>query len=107
MIYALVSGQSIILGYGRRRNMGRDKECLSSQLDAFLEGLLGRLDPPSVEVLRRSEVEIATHWAVDRHIGKGDIAPDFSLPDQNGTLVTLSEQLTKGPVVLSFYRGGW
>jgi peroxiredoxin len=87
--------------------MGRDKECLCSQLDAFLEALLERLDPPSAEVMRRSEAEIAAHWAAERHIGKGDIAPDFSLPDQNGTRVTLSEELAKGPVVLSFYRGGW
>jgi peroxiredoxin len=87
--------------------MGRDTECLSSQLDAFLDGLLGRLDPPSAEVLRRSEAETAAHWAAERHVGKGDLAPDFSLPDQNGTLVTLSEELAKGPVVLSFYRGGW
>jgi peroxiredoxin len=87
--------------------MGRDTECLSSQLDAFLNGLLGRLDPPSAEVLRRSEAEAAAHWAAGRHIGKSDLAPDFSLPDQNGTQVTLSEELGKGPVVLSFYRGGW
>jgi peroxiredoxin len=87
--------------------MGRDTECLSSQLDAFLNGLLGRLDPPSAEVLRRSEAEAAAQWAAGRHVGKGDLAPDFSLPDQNGTQVTLSEELAKGPVVLSFYRGGW
>jgi peroxiredoxin len=87
--------------------MGRDTECLSSQLDAFLDGLLGRLDSPSAEVLRRSEAETAAHWASAAHIGKGDLAPDFSLPDQNGTQITLSEELAKGPVVLSFYRGGW
>ena len=87
--------------------MGLGTECLSSQLDAFLDGLLGRLDPASAEVLRRSEAETAAHWASTAHIGKGDLAPDFSLLDQNGTQVTLSEQLAKGPVVLSFYRGGW
>jgi thioredoxin-dependent peroxiredoxin len=33
----------------------------------------------------------------------GDVAPDFALPDQSGTVVRLSELLTKGPVVLFFY----
>ena len=33
----------------------------------------------------------------------GDIAPDFSLPDQNGTERKLSELLENGPVVLFFY----
>ncbi|MEI8126641.1 MAG: peroxiredoxin [Actinomycetota bacterium] len=33
----------------------------------------------------------------------GDLAPNFSLPDQNGHTRTLSELLTAGPVVLFFY----
>jgi peroxiredoxin Q/BCP len=34
---------------------------------------------------------------------KGDVVPDFTLPDQTGTPRTLSEFLAKGPVVLFFY----
>lgn len=33
----------------------------------------------------------------------GDLAPDFSLPDQDGTERKLSELLENGPVVLFFY----
>jgi len=33
----------------------------------------------------------------------GDKAPDFTLPNQDRTSVTLSEELTKGPVVLAFF----
>lgn len=33
----------------------------------------------------------------------GDRAPDFSLPDQDGALVSLAERLGDGPVVLFFY----
>lgn len=33
----------------------------------------------------------------------GDLAPDFTLPDQDGTDVSLSALLAKGPVVLFFY----
>ncbi|HEX8865224.1 MAG TPA: peroxiredoxin, partial [Lentzea sp.] len=33
----------------------------------------------------------------------GDLAPDFSLPDQDGTERKLSDLLTNGPVVLFFY----
>ena len=37
----------------------------------------------------------------------GDTAPDFVLPDANGRLHS-SEQLRRdGPLVLSFFRGGW
>ena len=33
----------------------------------------------------------------------GDLAPDFSLPADDGTTVTLSEVLEQGPVILFFY----
>lgn len=33
----------------------------------------------------------------------GDIAPDFTLPDQTGTARTLSELVAGGPLVLFFY----
>jgi thioredoxin-dependent peroxiredoxin len=36
-------------------------------------------------------------------VSVGDRAPQFSLPDQDGNTVTLSELLTSGPVVLFFY----
>ena len=34
---------------------------------------------------------------------RGDVVPDFELPDQTGTNRTLSGFLAKGPVVLFFY----
>jgi hypothetical protein len=37
----------------------------------------------------------------------GDKAPDFSLQDGNGKQISLEALLTKGPAVLSFYRGQW
>ena len=37
----------------------------------------------------------------------GERAPDFTLPDATGRLVTLAEYRGKKPVVLVFYRGYW
>jgi peroxiredoxin len=37
----------------------------------------------------------------------GDLMPDFLLPNESGTLVSLSELLEKGPAVVSFNRGHW
>ncbi|MGA8297812.1 MAG: peroxiredoxin [Acidimicrobiales bacterium] len=36
-------------------------------------------------------------------LGEGDLAPEFSLPDETGTTKTLSAMLANGPVVLFFY----
>ena len=37
----------------------------------------------------------------------GQQVPEFELPDAEGKLVTLASRLEQGPVVLTFYRGGW
>jgi len=36
-----------------------------------------------------------------------DIAPDFLLPDAHGRLVSSEQLRSEGPLVVSFYRGGW
>jgi peroxiredoxin Q/BCP len=37
------------------------------------------------------------------NVRRGDVVPDFELPDQDGKPVRLSERLVDGPVVLFFY----
>jgi len=37
----------------------------------------------------------------------GDRAPDFVLPNAFGNLISLSDCLKSGPVILKFYRGEW
>ncbi|HEY2837106.1 MAG TPA: peroxiredoxin-like family protein [Rhizomicrobium sp.] len=37
----------------------------------------------------------------------GDTCPDFMLPSAEGALINSADLLSKGPVVLSFYRGKW
>jgi thiol-disulfide isomerase/thioredoxin len=37
----------------------------------------------------------------------GDVAPEFTLANATGKEVQLSDYLKKGPVVLTWYRGGW
>lgn len=40
-------------------------------------------------------------------VGVGTMAPDFTLEDQDGHKVTLSQARGQMPVVLVFYRGSW
>lgn len=37
----------------------------------------------------------------------GDQIPDFELDDAQGNRVRIRERLAQGPLVISFYRGGW
>ncbi len=40
-------------------------------------------------------------------VGTGTEAPDFTLKDQHGRQIKLSESRGRNPVVLAFYRGYW
>jgi peroxiredoxin len=64
--------------------------------------------PPEIVALMQKNVDALRQTAiVERAVRTGDSAPDFDLPDALGRRVRLSERLSRGPVVLTFYRGGW
>ena len=45
--------------------------------------------------------------AREKPVTLGDVAPDFTLTDQNGQKRSLSAERGKRPVILIFYRGHW
>ncbi|MBI5419980.1 MAG: redoxin domain-containing protein [Deltaproteobacteria bacterium] len=56
-------------------------------------------------ILKRGNETVKAFGAAGLQIGER--APDFILPNQRGEMVRLSDRLSRGPVVLSFYRGVW
>jgi len=64
--------------------------------------------PPEVTALFvRCVEEVRAQGVAEQALGVGAVAPDFTLPDARGTKVRLAELRAEGPVVVSFYRGGW
>ena len=61
--------------------------------------------PEIVAILRRGAKTVQESGAAGLRIGER--VPDFALPNQRGETVRLSDRLSGGPVVLSFYRGVW
>jgi hypothetical protein len=61
--------------------------------------------PEIVAILKRGTKTVQESGAAGLRIGER--APDFALPNQQGEMVRLSDRLSRGPVVLSFYRGVW
>lgn len=51
--------------------------------------------------------EVTDSDLVSKARKNGDKAPDFKLKDHLGKEHSLSEFLAEGPVVLTWYRGGW
>jgi signal transduction histidine kinase len=80
---------------------------LQQQIDAFNAQARSQFPADMLQDLARPVAQLITSGAADKALAEGAQAPDFTLPDAFGRLVTLSRLLEQGPVVLSFYWGGW
>lgn len=80
---------------------------LEQELAAFRADF-ARTAPEGRAALYEAKIEeLRTSFAQDEAIGVGDKAPGFDLPGIDGHRVVLDDLLRQGPVVLTFYRGGW
>ena len=64
--------------------------------------------PPEVaKVMQKSRDDLAASGLTEEVPKAGDTAPEITLPNIYGDSVSSARILTKGPLVLHFYRGGW
>ena len=58
-------------------------------------------------MMDRATDELARSGIVDRSLKVGETIPAFALPNATGRMVRSTDLLAHGPLVVSFYRGGW
>lgn len=82
---------------------------LEEQISAFRQQMAGKALPnPTAAALRAQNLErLIQSKAAEKSVQSGEPAPDFSLPDVDGSTVNLRTLLQHGPVVVTFYRGDW
>jgi len=66
-----------------------------------------RLGPDFLAAVERSVEELREFGIVERISKVGEIAPDFQALNFQGDSINLTDLLNQGPVIISFYRGGW
>ena len=76
---------------------------LTSKLKAIMQARSARSRAIYLDAIARAtKAEIAEHA-----LKAGQPAPAFLLPNAEGCLVGSEELLAAGPLVVSFFRGGW
>lgn len=85
--------------------MARQKK-LSTKLSDYRERLSIR-NPDLSEIYQAIVDRLMVSGAGRSSPGKGDLLQQFQLPDDRGHLVSLSDLLAKGPLVVSMNRGHW
>ncbi|NBU27859.1 MAG: AhpC/TSA family protein [Caulobacteraceae bacterium] len=79
---------------------------LEARLRLIQDAVAG-LNPSFSEGVERMVARLATQGAGSGAPSPGDLMPSFLLPDETGRLVSLSQLLREGPVVVAFHRGHW
>src|ERR1700756_3642345 len=80
---------------------------LYQRLTEIKAGIAQYVRPENQAVNERATAELKASGIADRILPVGAKAPEFTLPDQNGGPVVLSDLLAPGRGGLCFYSGLW
>ena len=80
---------------------------LSDRLNQSVQDFMSSLPADEQATVMQSFEKLHASSVAADAVNVGDTAPHFSLPNTTGKTVNLYAALEQGPVVLSFYRGGW
>lgn len=83
------------------------EETLESQLKARQTEAAARMPEEVVATFEEGIRAVADSGILKTAKQVGDRAPDFTLENATGKKVSLHGLLEKGPVILTWYRGGW
>lgn len=94
-------------GESPRTAEARAQQTLQAQLDAKRAEFESKASPEQLAAYNKGIEEVAASSVMQTALRVGAKAPDFELPNATGQRVKLADLLKQGPVVLTWYRGGW
>jgi len=80
---------------------------LKQDIDNLKEQASKSILQETLNIMSADTERLKKSGIIDHSLKAGDNVPLFSLPNAKNELISSSYLLTKGPLVLSFYRGGW
>lgn len=80
---------------------------LQDKLDNLKREFETKAPTEILTIMHRATEDLKNSGIMDSAISVGDKAPEFTLKNVEGKEIHLSRLLSKGPLVLGFYRGRW
>ncbi|MCU7845148.1 MAG: AhpC/TSA family protein [Candidatus Thiodiazotropha sp. (ex Monitilora ramsayi)] len=80
---------------------------LSDAISAYNREKARLIPEETLGVMAQATSDLKASGIEDRAVKAGDRMPDFELPNQFGDRRRFSDYLSRSPVVLNIYRGGW
>ena len=86
---------------------GTRLELLQDQLDEITTNTRALVQAERLAISERAVADLFASGAEKRILPVGARAPEFTLPDFSGKMVSSSDLLSLGPLIISFFRGRW
>jgi hypothetical protein len=83
------------------------KMSLREDIENFMAQFLQQVPEDIQKVMQEEAERLAQSGIAEKSLKAGDKAPQFSLPNIFGKDISSQALLARGPLVVSFYRGGW
>jgi len=80
---------------------------LTQEINTLRQQIQAKIPEDTKAVMDKAMEDLVNSGVADQSLKVGDKAPNFSLPNAVGKTVELQDLLSRNPVVISFYRGGW
>jgi peroxiredoxin len=80
---------------------------LKEQLEEYRAGWYKRVPAERQAIMQRHVEQLRTGKISRTMLKVGDRAPAIALGNAKGETIDVGEMLKKGPVIVTFYRGGW
>jgi peroxiredoxin len=96
-----------ILDHSFHNETGGSTMSLQDELDALRAEFVRTAPTGRAELYDAKVEELRQTFPIEKALKTGDLAPNFRLPNASGRSVSLAGLRRSGPVVVTFYRGGW
>jgi len=80
---------------------------LNSRLKEIKSQFVAGADPAILETMQNANRELKASGIIDQALKVNARAPQFTLEDERGVSFALSDFLSRGPLILHFFRGFW
>ena len=80
---------------------------LQERMNAIKEKFERTLPAEKLEIMHRATEDLRRSGILDRVIKVGALIPEFTLPNARGEKLSSADLHSRGPLVVTFYRGVW
>ena len=80
---------------------------LLEQIQEMQKGFMEQVSQENLKIMQSATEKLVTSGIVEKRLKEGDKMPVFSLSNAISETVSSNTLLSKGPLVINFYRGSW